>query len=131
MRPYAGVDTSRLLVSAMQVAEMNHRVLANNVANADTPHFNPKHVDFQKTLREQVEGHRRIALRTTQPRHVDLAAPRPHFERLAMLSKNDYNKVDLEEEMARLSENSGRFNTYATLLTKRFERVKGMLSNLR
>ena len=131
MLPYAGVDTSRLLVEAMKVAEANHRIIANNVANADTPHFTPTRLDFQATLRSAVEGSGRISLRKTQPRHLDVSRDRPAFDRLAVLSKNDYNKVDVDQEMALLSENTGRYTVYASLLVKHFEQMKHMLNDLR
>ena len=131
MAPYAGVDTSRLLVQAMQVASVNHRIIANNIANVDTPNFNPTHLDFEKTLRATVEGRGRISLRRTQPRHLDARQEHIQFERLAFLSKNDYNKVDLDQEMADLGANTARYTTYGSLLVKRFDQVKNMLSNLR
>jgi flagellar basal body rod protein FlgB len=53
------------------------------------------------------------------------------LERLALLSKNDYNKVDLEQEMADLAENTGRYTTYSSLLAKQFGMIKSMLSGLR
>ena len=49
MTPYAGVDTTNLLVQAMKVREQNHRYLANNIANVDTPNFTPSEIDFQTT----------------------------------------------------------------------------------
>jgi len=128
---YAGVDTTKLLVEAMRVAETNHRILANNIANVDTPHFNPTRLDFQATLKAAVEGRGRIALRKTDPRHLDIHGRDGKSDRLAILSKNDYNKVDLDEEMAALSENTGRYTTYSSLLVKRFDQVKNMLSGLR
>ena len=131
MLPFAGVDTSRLLQKAMAVAEVNQRLIANNIANADTPHYNPVRLDFQATLRAALEGTDRVALRTTQARHFDVSLYRPEFEGLAFLSKNDYNKVDLDEEVVQLSENTGRYTIYGSLLAKRFQSVKNMLNNIR
>lgn len=131
MTPFMGVDTSRLLVEAMRVAEFNQRVIANNVANVNTPHYNAVSVDFRATLRSALEGRDRVSLRTTQVQHVGRAQFRPEFESLAFLSKNDYNKVDLDLEMAKLSENTSRYTTYASLLTKRFQQIKSMLSSIR
>jgi flagellar basal-body rod protein FlgB len=128
--PFGGVDAGRLLLSAMKTAEVQHRVLANNIANVDTPHFNPTHLDFAKALKAEVEGRSGVALRASRPRHFDLTVPGPQFERLAILSKNDYNKVDLDEQLAALSENTGRYTVYARLLTKRFEVNKTMLQSL-
>ncbi len=131
MLPYAGVDTALLLRQALRVTEFNHRLIANNIANVETPHYNPVRLDFQATLRAAVEGRGRISLRKTLPRHFDASRDRPQFEGLAFLSKNDYNKVDLDEEMVKLSENTGRYVLYSSLLTKRFQTIKNMLNNIR
>jgi len=130
MSIYSGVDTTNLLVKAMKVGEQNHRFLANNIANVDTPNYNPVELDFHKTLQSLVEGRGGIALRTTRPRHFDHRTYRTDFERLAFLSKNDYNKVDIDDQMSKLSQNTGQYTTYARLLGKKFEMTKSMLNSL-
>lgn len=130
MTPFAGVDTTNLLVQAMKVREQNHRYLANNIANVDTPNFTPSEIDFQKTLHTMVEGRGAVALRTTRPRHFDHSTYRTEFDRLAILSKNDYNKVDIDDQMSKLSQNTGDYATYARLLSKKFEMTKSMLNSL-
>lgn len=130
MSAYAGIDTSNLLVQAMKVREQNHRFIANNIANVDTPHYNPVELDFQKTLRAMVEGRGGVTLRTTRPRHFDYETHRLDFERLAFLSKNDYNKADLDDQITKLSQNSGEYTTYARLLSKKFAMTKSMLQSL-
>ena len=131
MVPFAGVDTPQLLSSAMSVNREKHRILSSNIANVDTPHYNPLELDFQKTLKSFLDGRGRISLRKTQSAHIDKSTTRPVFDRLAFLSKNDYNKVDLEDQMAKMSDNTGQFLTYGSLLTKHFEQVKNMLTALR
>lgn len=131
MTAFAGVDTTRLLTQAMRVAQMNHRVIANNISNVDTPRFNPAQLDFQATLRSMLEGREQVQLRRTDSRHLDIRAGGPNFERLAFLSKNDYNKVDLDTEMVRLAENTGKYTTYGSLLAKQFQVTKNMLTSLR
>ena len=130
MTPFAGVDTIRVLTGGLKTAEANHRLIANNIANADTPNFSPAELDFQKTLRDTLEGRGGFELRTTRPRHLDFRAERPQFERLAFLSKNDYNKVDLDDQLVKLGENASRYTTYARLLRKKFEGQKSMLTAL-
>jgi flagellar basal-body rod protein FlgB len=130
MSAFAGLDTSNLLVQAMKVREQNHRFIANNIANVDTPHYNPVELDFQKTLRSMVEGRGGVALRTSRPQHFDFETHRLDFERLAFLSKNDYNKVDLDDQITKLSQNTGEYTTYARLLSKKFEMTKTMLQSL-
>lgn len=130
MRVFAGADTSNLLVQAMKVREQNHRFIANNIANVDTPHYNPVELDFQKTLRSMVEERGGVALRTSRPQHFDFQTHRLDFERLAFLSKNDYNKVDLDDQITKLSQNTGEYTTYARLLSKKFEMQKSTLQSL-
>lgn len=131
MTAFSGVDTSQLLVTAMKVCKENHRILASNIANIDTPNYNPLEMDFQSALRQALGGHGRVSLRTTQPRHIKKSTHRPFFERLVQSSKNDYNKVDLDDQMAKLAQNTDRYTTYGSLLVKRFDEVKSMLAALR
>lgn len=131
MEPFRGVDAGRLLHHAMRVASTNHRLIANNIANVDTPNYNPVTLDFQATLRASLEGRDRFPLRRTQVRHIEGERQVTKFERLAISSKNDYNKVDLDEEMTRLSTNTSLYTTYGSLLVKRFQVVKNMLNTTR
>lgn len=128
---FEGVNSVRLLENAMRVCVQNHTIIANNIANADTPNFTPAKLDFQGTLRETLEGRGRFSLRKTQARHLDVTREIPRFQHIALSSKNDYNKVDLEQEMANLSENTGNYTIYGSLLVKQFRQVKDMLSALR
>lgn len=131
MAAFAGIDTTRLLVTGMKVSRQSLTLIANNIANVDTPHYNSVELDFQKALGAAIEGRGSLALRTTHPRHFEKLAGRPDFERIAFLSKNDYNKVDLDDQMAKLAETTGRYNVYGSLLVKQFDEVKNMLSGLR
>lgn len=131
VQPYAGVDTSTLLVTGMKLAQDNHRYIANNIANVDTPGYNPVVMDFEATLRNAIEGRGRISLRETRPQHFDRRRFRPEIEAIAFSSKNDYNKVDIDHEIANLSKNSGRYNVFGSLLVKQFQQIKSMLQNAR
>ncbi len=131
MPAFSGVDTIDLLQAGMRTAQMNHRLIANNIANVNTPNFNPVHMDFQETLRAVLEGRDRFSLRRTDPRHLDSTRNLVDFERLADRSKNDYNKVDLEEEITGLAENAGRYTLYSSLLQSRFGQYRSMLTNIR
>lgn len=128
---FRGVDSVQLLTAAMKTAMQNHTVIANNIANVDTPGYNPVRLDFQTTLRDALEGRGRVSLRKTQARHLDALREFPRFQHLALSSKNDYNKVDIEQEMADLSENTGNYTIYGSLLVKQFKAAKDMLSTLR
>lgn len=129
MGAFAGVNTTQLLVAGMKVAQQNHRIIANNIANADTPGYNPVTLDFQATLRDAIAGRGSFELRRTDPRHLEASQYRLDMGRLVQSSKNDYNKVDIEEETAKLARNRGRYIQYAAILTKQFSMVKNMLAS--
>ena len=131
MGAFAGVDTMTLLVTGMRIAQDNHRLIANNIANVDTPRYNPVHLDFQKTLRNALQGRGRISLRETRPRHLAGGRYSPAIEGVVISSKNDYNKVDIDQEIANLAENRGRYLLYGSLIVKQFQVVKNMLANTR
>ncbi len=131
MSAFGRTDVTSLLTEGLRVAQFNQRIIANNIANADTPNYNAARVDFQTTLQRAVEGRDTFDLRRTQSRHIDMTRPRPAVERNAVLSKNDRNKVSLDEEMVNLRVNTGRYTTYAGFLNQRFTAISDMLTNLR
>ncbi len=131
MSAFRGIGTTDVLQAAMRTASMNHRIIANNIANVDTPNFNPVQMDFQSTLRAVLDGGERISLRRTHPRHLEATRYLTRFDRLARTSKSDYNKVELEHEMASLDENTGNYNLYGSLLVRQFREYRNMLNNMR
>lgn len=131
MGAFAGVDAMDVLRQAMKVSEQNHRIIANNLANGDTPGYNAVQLDFQRTLRNAVESQRKASLRNPEAHRFDESFVSPYFKPLASISKNDYNKVDIDAELARLSENTSNYNVFGSLLAKRFATIKTMLSTIR
>ena len=78
-----------------------------------------------------VQGRDGISLRKTHPRHLDAQRLRPDSAAFVGSAKNDQNKVDIDQQMANLSENTGRYTTYGSLLVKHFQIIKTMLANER
>jgi flagellar basal-body rod protein FlgB len=127
---FGNFDTAQVLLAGMKTSAVRHKYIANNIANAETPNFTPTEVNFKDTLRATLEGRGDLALRTSHPRHLDFRKHHTDFEGLAFLSKNDYNKVDLDDQLSKLAENRGKYTTYARLLSKKFEMTAGLLDSL-
>lgn len=88
-------STQLLLHRAIAGATLRGAVLADNVANADTPGFQPSDVDFHAALRGAIAG---------GPGAIEGVAFEP--ERGAPLAlRADGNGVDVEAESAKLAEN--------------------------
>lgn len=107
------------------------RVLAQNVANADTPNYQPKDlkpVDFKQALREAQPA----AVAVTHPRHVvpaGMAGNGFAAERIKAPYETapDGNAVVLEEQMQRIGDTRGAYELAANLLGKQFKMLRAAL----
>lgn len=117
----------RLAAAELDVAALRQRVIANNVANVNTPGFKKKAVRFEEFLRRALEG-RRLGLVTTDPRHLQPRLEiRPQVVTPpAVTMRADGNNVDLEEEMITLVANTLVYQTMAQEVGKRL----GLLSHV-
>lgn len=88
-------STQLLLDRAISGATLRNSVLANNVANADTPGFQPSDVDFHAALSGAIAGGE------TAIEAVEIAPE----QRGPMALRADGNGVDPEAESAKLAEN--------------------------
>lgn len=109
-------------------------VLANNIANADTPHYKARDLDFASVLASQAQRNSggSASLDRTDWRHfdaegVELADPALRF-RNPHHASIDQNTVDLQVEQSHYAENAVQFQASFTLLNNKF---KGLMTALR
>ena len=109
-------------------------VLANNIANADTPHYKARDLDFAAVLAEQSEkqGGKTFGQSRTDSQHIaadgiQLADPALRF-RTPFHPSIDQNSVDMQQEQANYAENAVQFQASFTFLNSKF---KGLVSALR
>jgi flagellar basal-body rod protein FlgB len=87
--------TQLTLMRAISGATLRNTVLSNNIANADTPGFQPSDVDFHAALSGALgEGPEAIESVSFTPEQLNTGAVRA-----------DGNGVDSEAEAAKLAEN--------------------------
>jgi len=87
--------TQLTLMRAISGATLRNTVLSNNIANADTPGFQPSDVDFHAALSDALgEGPEAIEDISFAPEQLNTGAVRA-----------DGNGVDSEAEAAKLAEN--------------------------
>ena len=109
-------------------------VLANNIANADTPNFKARDLDFASVLAAQAQqqGGGNTSMDRTRQQHfdvdgVELADPAMRF-RNPHHASIDQNSVDLQVEQSHYTENAVQFQASFTLLNNKF---KGLMVALR
>ena len=81
----------------MDLLSARQRVTASNVANAATPGYKTRDIDFQFEYRSAVDG---------PPDIIDVPG---------MKARNDGNNVNLDRESRMLAENAMRFNAASSL----------------
>ena len=128
--------TVDLLARGMDVAVLRRNVIANNIANAETPNFKRSVVNFEASLARALATERvRPPLQfATDPRHipfhrtVDYRTVRP---RLVLdyltTAKNNGNNVDIEEEGMLALENQLLYQTMATAVSGQYGLVNLVL----
>jgi len=120
---------------ALGLRAQRAQVLANNLANADTPNYQARDLDFSEALKTQVSRTRAdasLAARVTHRLHIPVTGQQTGSAdlkfRVPMQAAIDGNSVDAEAEQARYAENTLHFQSSFTLLNNQF---KGLLAAIR
>jgi flagellar basal-body rod protein FlgB len=119
--------------TALQLRAERAQLLAANLANADTPGFKARDIDFKRALAQALASTRGRAapLVTTQANHVaglDAGASTTALYRTPLQPSLDGNTVDVATEQAAFSENSNRYLASLTFLNGR---IRGLMTALR
>jgi len=91
----------------MNVVSMRQKLVAANIANADTPGYKTQDLDFQASFQAALAG--------GGPISSDVPG---------LTAKNDGNNVNLDREARLLAENAMRFNVAASLMHTSLQQVK-------
>ncbi|MCG0278389.1 MAG: flagellar basal body rod protein FlgB [Thermanaeromonas sp.] len=98
-----------ILQKVLEVSALRQRVIAHNLANANTPGFKRYYVTFEEALRRAVDGEQDLRPHRTHPRHLPGSLPeagiRVERDRFTSM-RQDGNNVDIEREMVELVMNS-------------------------
>lgn len=117
----------------MEWAAQRQKVLSQNVANADTPDYKPKDLkklDFKHMLRDEVAP---VKVTRTNPNHLQGTIPEQETFRSRTLMKSfeespDGNEVILEEQMQKVGDTRGEYNTAIQLMQTYSKMLKTALS---
>jgi len=127
-------QTVGMLKDAMSGSAEAHSVMANNIANANTPNFRRSDVSFKEALAatEATPGDpAQVALTTTSDRHFAIGGaqdPEPFAITTSVddtqQMRVDGSNVDVDAEMAKLSLNSSYAQTMGQLLQNQYSRLR-------
>lgn len=112
---------------ALRLQARRQAVLAANLANADTPHYKARDIDFKQALSQSLGSD--LTLATSDRRHVATAtganAGGELKYRIPHQAALDGNTVDADLEQAAFAENAMRYQATLRFLGSRF---RGMVS---
>jgi flagellar basal-body rod protein FlgB len=128
-----------LVQRSLDAAALSHTVLANNVANVDTPGFKRSDVVFSEKLQQAIEakqaGEQGLVLSRTDPRHLgpteapDLDTIKPEVVTDTTSSlRNDGNNVDIDHEVSLLAQNTVWYQTLAQITAKQFSELQSAIT---
>lgn len=120
----------KALGAKMDYLDQRQRVIAQNIANADTPSYLPKDllpVDFGKVLKSvtsepTVRPETTSALHMPSPNHID--DPKNRGQKKVYEEAPYGNSVILEEQMVRSSRNQADYNLMTNLYTKNVNMIR-------
>ncbi len=121
---------------ALHLRTRRATILANNLANVDTPNFKARDLDFKKILKQQLArspstSNKALKMRATNARHArgdNLDMPDPELQyRLPLQPSIDGNTVDEHMEQAEFMKNSMDFEFSYLFLNKRFKGLKSAI----
>lgn len=110
----------------LQVYGRRSELLASNLANADTPGYKAKDIDFRAVLDKA--GGQQLDMKATQAGHLGgPAGSQLNFEtlyRVPLQPALDGNTVDSHIEQAEFTQNAMRYQSTLNFLTGRFKGLK-------
>lgn len=127
-----------MIATALNALSLRQRLVANNIANIDTPGFKASDVDFEAQLRSAIRtkiDQVGSGLTRTRPRHLDVnggvgasLAPRVVTDNGGSM-RVDRNNVDIDQQMIKLSESAITYSALAQLAASRYSLLESIVTD--
>lgn len=118
---------------AMMVRSKRAELIANNLANADTPNFQARDIDFKQVLRQTQEADDASRLMTTDSRHISTGTRVGDLStdilyRIPMQPSIDGNTVDTQLEKSNFMENAIQYQASVQFLG---DKIRSLMTALK
>lgn len=122
--------TIKALATSLNFRQIRQEILSANVANAETPGYKAKRVDFEEALSRALDVDGELSMKTSDDRHYDVGSggfsnlqPEIYDDPNGIVSE-DGNTVDAEQELAKMAENKILYDASVQLLNKKLGMLK-------
>jgi len=122
-----------LMERSLDASALRQKVIANNIANVDTPYFKRSDVVFEEVLQNEmnpstpsIEGYR------TDPRHffignsTNMVTPEIKTDENSTIN-NNMNNVDMDYEMSLMAKNQLKYNVLVQQMNSEFKKMHTVL----
>jgi len=123
-----------VLKKGLDASWTKHEVIANNIANNDTPGFKSSRVDFESIFKEALSDDGFVGKKTNE-KHIDIGKSADLDNLNPIITKNtetsmrlDGNNVDINYEMTELTKNILFYNTLTQKINNEFSRLKKVIN---
>ncbi|HEX2947145.1 MAG TPA: flagellar basal body rod protein FlgB [Clostridia bacterium] len=127
-------DHLKLREKSLDAAWVRNEVIAQNIANVDTPGYKRKSVAFEQYLNEAIDKGG-FKGNTTDSRHIQIGAGsadnvsvRVTSDYSNLSTRLDGNNVDIEKEMADSAKNDIRYNTLVQSVSDSYKRLMSAIT---
>ncbi len=125
--------TIPLLEKTLDLRSMRHNLITSNIANMDTPNYKAFDIIIEEELEKAMGTGKNIKLEKTRSGHLsgretrvdNIKSRTADTQQFTM--RGDGNSVDIDREMANLSENNLMYNALAQIISKKFEGLKNVI----
>lgn len=109
----------------LDVSSMRNRVIAENIANAQTPGYSALKVDFDKYMKN-TNNLGKIDMVRTSRNHISQSKQNSgiEIEKSGLRPRADGNNVDQDLEITKMAENTIVYKTAVELLSRKFKMLK-------
>ncbi len=122
--------TMQALASSLNFRQMRNDLISSNIANAETPGYKAKAIDFEEALSRALDIDGNLSMNTADNKHYDVGSGgfnnlQPEiYEETEGVTSIDGNTVDRDKEMALMAENQLLYNATVQLLNKKLGMLK-------
>jgi flagellar basal-body rod protein FlgB len=116
-----------VLDKAADASWKRDEIIANNIANVDTPGYKRKDVQFESYLMNSLLGDGSLDHRVAKANLSSLVST-VYTDNAALSYRLDGNNVDIDTESANLAENQIRYYALMDSMTQEFNRIKSVLA---
>ena len=129
--------TAKALATALNFRQMRQKLISSNIANAETPGYRAKRLDFEEALSRALDHEKLNSIRTQDKKHFNVGGgsfenlePEIYEESNGIVSP-DGNTVDRDAEMAKLAENKIMYDATVEVLNRKLALKKYLLNTER